>query len=70
LDVKNRYGRIDIAFNAGIAHSVAGESSSDYEWHMIVNTNLHAVYYGCREFGKVMLAHEKGSIIITAAGRK
>jgi len=23
LDVKNRYGRIDIAFNAGIAHSVA-----------------------------------------------
>src|ERR1700751_1688929 len=61
-DVKDRYGRIDIAFNnAGIAHSVAGESSSDEEWHMIMNTNLHAVYYGCREFGKVMLAQGKGS---------
>ncbi len=67
-DIKNRYGRIDIAFNnAGIAHSVAGESSSDDEWHMIMNTNLHAVYYGCREFGKVMLAQGKGSIINTAS---
>jgi NAD(P)-dependent dehydrogenase (short-subunit alcohol dehydrogenase family) len=67
-DVKDRYGRIDIAFNnAGIAHSVAGESSSDEEWHMIMNTNLHAVYYGCREFGKVMLAQGKGSIINTAS---
>jgi NAD(P)-dependent dehydrogenase (short-subunit alcohol dehydrogenase family) len=67
-EVRNRYGRIDIAFNnAGIAHSVAGESSSDDEWHMIMNTNLHAVYYGCREFGKVMLAQGKGSIINTAS---
>jgi NAD(P)-dependent dehydrogenase (short-subunit alcohol dehydrogenase family) len=67
-DVKERYGRIDIAFNnAGIAHSVPGESSSDEEWHAIMNTNLHAVYYGCREFGKVMLAQGKGSIINTAS---
>ena len=33
----------------------------------IMNTNLHAVYYGCREFGKVMLAQGKGSIINTAS---
>ena len=60
--VQERYGRIDVAFNnAGIAHSVSGESSSDDEWHMIMNTNLHAVYYGCREFGKVMLSQGKGS---------
>jgi len=66
--VKERYGRIDVAFNnAGIAHSVSGESSSDEEWHMIMNTNLHAVYYGCREFGKVMLAQGNGSIINTAS---
>jgi len=44
-DVKERYGQIDVAFNnAGIAHSVPGESSSDEEWHRIINTNLHAVY--------------------------
>jgi NAD(P)-dependent dehydrogenase (short-subunit alcohol dehydrogenase family) len=67
-DIKERYGRIDVAFNnAGIAHSVPGESSSDEEWHTIMNTNLHAVYYGCREFGKVMLAQGKGSIINTAS---
>jgi NAD(P)-dependent dehydrogenase (short-subunit alcohol dehydrogenase family) len=42
-DVKERYGQIDVAFNnAGIAHSVPAESSSDEEWHMIINTNLHA----------------------------
>src|ERR1700720_1164816 len=67
-DIKERYGRIDVAFNnAGIAHSVPGESSSDEEWHRIMDTNLHAVYYGCREFGKVMLAQGKGSIINTAS---
>jgi NAD(P)-dependent dehydrogenase (short-subunit alcohol dehydrogenase family) len=67
-EVKERYGRIDIAFNnAGIAHSVPGESSSDEEWHTMMNTNLHAVFYGCREFGKVMLAQGKGSIINTAS---
>ena len=32
-----------------------------------MDTNLHAVYYGCREFGKVMLAQGKGSIINTAS---
>jgi NAD(P)-dependent dehydrogenase (short-subunit alcohol dehydrogenase family) len=67
-DIKDRYGRIDVAFNnAGIAHSVPSESSSDEEWHRIMDTNLHAVYYGCREFGKVMLALGKGSIINTAS---
>ena len=40
-DVKERHGRIDVAFNnAGIAHSVPGENSSDEEWHMIMNTKF------------------------------
>jgi NAD(P)-dependent dehydrogenase (short-subunit alcohol dehydrogenase family) len=66
--VKEKYGRIDIAFNnAGIAHSVAAENSTDEEWHMIMNTNLHGVFYGCREFGKAMLEQGKGSIINTAS---
>jgi NAD(P)-dependent dehydrogenase (short-subunit alcohol dehydrogenase family) len=67
-EIRSKYGRIDIAFNnAGIAHSVAGEESTDEEWHAIIDTNLHAVFYGCREFGRIMLDQGKGSIINTAS---
>jgi NAD(P)-dependent dehydrogenase (short-subunit alcohol dehydrogenase family) len=67
-EIRNKYQRVDIAFNnAGIAHSVPGEESSDEEWHAIMNTNLHAVFYGCREFGRIMLEQGKGSIINTAS---
>jgi NAD(P)-dependent dehydrogenase (short-subunit alcohol dehydrogenase family) len=66
--VQNRYGQIDIAFNnAGIAHSVPSEECSDQDWHRVINTDLSSVFYCCREFGKVMLAQGKGSIINTAS---
>jgi NAD(P)-dependent dehydrogenase (short-subunit alcohol dehydrogenase family) len=66
--VKSAYGRIDIAFNnAGICNNVAGEEQSDEEWLRVININLNAVFYCCREFGKVMLGQGKGSIINTAS---
>jgi NAD(P)-dependent dehydrogenase (short-subunit alcohol dehydrogenase family) len=66
--VQERYGRIDIAFNnAGIAHSVPAEECSDEQWLRVININLNAVFYCCREFGRVMLALGKGSIINTAS---
>jgi NAD(P)-dependent dehydrogenase (short-subunit alcohol dehydrogenase family) len=66
--VQERYGRIDIAFNnAGIAHSVPAEECSDEQWFRVININLNAVFYCCREFGRVMLALGKGSIINTAS---
>jgi NAD(P)-dependent dehydrogenase (short-subunit alcohol dehydrogenase family) len=66
--VQSRYGQIDIAFNnAGIAHSVPSEECSDQDWHRVINTDLSSVFYCCREFGKVMLAQGKGSIINTAS---
>ena len=40
---------------------------SDEDWHRVININLHAVFYCCREFGKVMLDQGKGSIINTAS---
>jgi len=67
-EVRSKHGRIDIAFNnAGIAVSLDSESCSDEDWHRVININLNAVFYCCREFGKVMLEQGKGSIINTAS---
>jgi NAD(P)-dependent dehydrogenase (short-subunit alcohol dehydrogenase family) len=67
-DVRSKHGRIDIAFNnAGIAVNVPSEECTDEDWHKVININLNAVFYCCREFGKVMLEHGKGSIINTAS---
>jgi NAD(P)-dependent dehydrogenase (short-subunit alcohol dehydrogenase family) len=66
--IRSKHGRIDIAFNnAGIAISAPAELCSDEDWHKVININLNAVFYCCREFGKVMLEQGKGSIINTAS---
>jgi NAD(P)-dependent dehydrogenase (short-subunit alcohol dehydrogenase family) len=66
--VQEQHGRIDIAFNnAGIAHSVPSEDCTDEEWLKVININLNAVFYCCREFGQAMLRQGRGSIINTAS---
>jgi NAD(P)-dependent dehydrogenase (short-subunit alcohol dehydrogenase family) len=66
--IRSKHGRIDIAFNnAGIAVNAPAELCSDEDWHKVININLNAVFYCCREFGKVMLEQGKGSIINTAS---
>jgi NAD(P)-dependent dehydrogenase (short-subunit alcohol dehydrogenase family) len=67
-DIRSKYGRIDIAFNnAGIAVNVPSEECTDEDWQRVININLDAVFYCCREFGKTMLEQGKGSIINTAS---
>jgi NAD(P)-dependent dehydrogenase (short-subunit alcohol dehydrogenase family) len=66
--VKASYGSIDVAFNnAGVCHNAPSEEVTDDEWLRVININLNSVFYCCREFGKVMLAQGRGSIINTAS---
>ena len=66
--VQEKYGRLDIAFNnTGIGVNVPSEDCSDEDWLRVVNVNLNAVFFCCREFGKIMLRQGKGSIINTAS---
>src|ERR1700722_1069790 len=66
--IRSKHGGIDIALNnAGIAVNAPAELCSDEDWHKVLNINLNAVFYCCREFGKVMLEQGKGSIINTAS---
>ncbi len=63
-----RHSRIDIAFNnAGIAVNVPSEECTDEQWNRVINVNLNAVFFCCREFGKVMLTQGGGSIINMAS---
>jgi NAD(P)-dependent dehydrogenase (short-subunit alcohol dehydrogenase family) len=67
-DIQNQNGRIDIAFNnAGVCVNVPSEDCSGEDWRRVIDINLNAVFYCCREFGKVMLKQGKGSIINTAS---
>jgi NAD(P)-dependent dehydrogenase (short-subunit alcohol dehydrogenase family) len=67
-EIQSKHGRIDVAFNnAGICVNVPSEDCSGEDWRKVIDINLNAVFYCCREFGKVMLKQGKGSIINTAS---
>jgi len=62
--VKEYYGRVDILVNnAGVATMSASENHSDGEWERVMDTNLNAVFYMCREVGKIMIEQNYGKII-------
>ena len=62
--VKERYGRIDILVNnAGVATVSPSQDHSDEEWERVMNTNMNAVFYMCREVGKIMVEQNYGKII-------
>ncbi|MFR1708266.1 MAG: SDR family NAD(P)-dependent oxidoreductase [Clostridium sp.] len=64
--VDKEVGEIHVAINnAGIVgHGERIDELSTEEWLSVVNTNLNASFYCCREESKNMIAHGKGGAIV------
>jgi NAD(P)-dependent dehydrogenase (short-subunit alcohol dehydrogenase family) len=63
--VAERFGPAHVLVNnAGVNAIYKGaEKTSLEEWNTIIGTNLTGLFLSCREFGRQMLAAERGSII-------
>lgn len=63
--IAGRHGRVDILVcNAGVVVSeVRAEDVGDALWQRHLDVNLTGVFRCCREFGRVMLARGRGSIV-------
>jgi len=69
--VVDEFGRLDIAFNnagiiAGSTKPTIGEDSVEY-WHRVIELDLTAVFYCCREEARCMIPQKYGKIINTAS---
>ena len=58
-------GAIDVLIaNAGIAWpDTGGEDMTDEVWRKVIDIDLNGAYWSCREFGRAMLEHGRGSIV-------
>ncbi|OWV86851.1 glucose 1-dehydrogenase [Rhizobium sp. R693] len=63
--MNKRFGSVDILIaNAGIAWpDTPGEAIADEIWRRLIDVDLNGVYWSCREFGRHMLARNRGSIV-------
>lgn len=70
-NVVDKFGRLDIAFNnagiiVGSTNPTIGEDSIE-SWHKILDLDLTAVFYCCREEAKYMIPQKYGKIINTSS---
>ncbi len=63
-----RFGAIHFLHNnAGVATSGMAEELSDHQWDWVMDVNLRAVIWGCREFLPRMKAHGRPAHILNTA---
>jgi len=67
--ILERYGTIDILVNnAGATWGAPAESYPDEAWHKVMDLNINALFYLCREVGRrVMIPKRSGKIINIAS---
>ncbi|MGB3683979.1 MAG: SDR family oxidoreductase [Rubrobacteraceae bacterium] len=62
--VMDHFGRIDVLVNnAGLMAITPAEETTLSDWRRMLEVNLTGPFLMCREFGKVMLEQESGSIV-------
>jgi NAD(P)-dependent dehydrogenase (short-subunit alcohol dehydrogenase family) len=67
--LESRFGRLNILVNnAGSSRAGTIASTSDEDWHFIMNTNAFSVFLGCRH--AVKMFSEKGGAIINIASAR
>jgi 3-oxoacyl-[acyl-carrier protein] reductase len=56
--------RLDLLVNnAAVLHDRLLGTMSDSEWHDVIGTNLHGLFYCCREAVRLMMARRSGRIV-------
>lgn len=62
--IEKTHKRLDIAVNnAGIVKNASTLETPDADWLEVIDVNLNGVFRCCREFGRVMVAQNRGAIV-------
>ena len=63
-----RFGRIDTLFNnAGVLRAGPIDEFTDEDWHLVIDTSLHATFYMARAVLRVMRIQGTGGSIVNMA---
>ena len=58
------FGAIDILVNnAGISWGANPEDISARDWQKVLDVNLNGTFFGCKHFGRAMIARKSGCIV-------